>query len=125
MLAVKETSRVSIDKPESTHVQRRISRMIEHLRDQYQDSQPQHAMPSNWLIGELVLNAAKKYILNCDNWQQKVRMTLKQIIRDTSYDDCLYINDHNNLPLFPNNELFNHRQVYVSMKALLCYLDDE
>ena len=125
MLAVKESRRVYIDKPMGTRIQRQISRMIKHLRDQYHTHNPLHAMPSSWLIEELVINAAKSYILQCDNWQLRVRMTLKQIIRDTSYDDCLYINSRTNLPLFPNNELFDAWEVHQTMIQLLNYLDDE
>jgi hypothetical protein len=125
MLALKEPSRVYVDKPTGTRIQRQISRMIKHLRDQYHIHNPLHAMPSSWLIEELVINAAKSYILQCDNWQLRVRMTLKQIIRDTSYDDCLYINSRTNLPLFPNNELFDAWEVHQAMKELLNYLDDE
>lgn len=124
MLAVKEPGRIYVDKPSGTRVQRQISRMIKHLRDQYQINHPLHAMPSSWLIEELVINAAKSYILQCTNWQLRVSMTLKQIIRDTSYEDCLYINSRNNLPLFPNNELFDVWEVHLAMKALLKLLTE-
>ncbi|MGH1486337.1 MAG: hypothetical protein ACRBCI_08945 [Cellvibrionaceae bacterium] len=125
MLALKEPGRVYIDKPMGTRIQRQISRMIKHFRDQYHIHHSLHAMPSSWLIEELVINAAKSYILQCDDWQLRVRMTLKQIIRDTSYDDCLYINSRTNLPLFPNNELFDAWEVHQTMIQLLNYLDDE
>ena len=125
MLAIEESGRIYVDKPTGTRVQRQISRMIKHLRDQYHTHNPLHAMPSSWLIEELVINAAKAYILQCENWQLRVRLTLKQIIRDTSYDDCLYINSRNSLPLFPNNELFDTWEVHLAMNELLNYLDDK
>jgi hypothetical protein len=112
------------DKPVGTRIQRQISRMIQHLRDQYKVKKPLNSMPSNWLIEELVVNAAKSYILKCDNWQLRVTKTLEQIIRDTSYKDCLYINSRNNLPLFPNNDLFGSKQVNVAMKELIRFLED-
>ena len=125
MLAVQEPGRVYIDRPEGSRIHRQISRMIKHLRDQYHERNPLHAMPSSWLIEQLVINGAKTYILEQTHWQQRVRLTLEQIIIDTSYDDCLYINNRNNLPLFPNNELFDAWEVHQAMKALLGYLDDK
>jgi hypothetical protein len=112
------------DKPVGTRIQRQISRMIQHLRDQYKVKKPLNSMPSNWLIEELVVNAAKSYILQCDDWQLRVTKTLEQIVRDTSYKDCLYINSRNNLPLFPNNDLFGSKQVNVAMKELIRFLED-
>lgn len=125
MLALGEPGRIYVDKPQGTRVQRQISRMIKHLRDQYHDKYPLHAMPSSWLIEQLVINAAKSSIIYCDDWRQRVRLTIKQIILDTSYNECLYVNCNNNLPLFPNNELFDPWEVKQAMKALLEFLDDE
>lgn len=125
MLAVNEPKRIYVDNPNGTRTQRQISRMIKHLRDQYHEQHAMTAMPSGWLIEELVINATKSYILKCDDWQMRVSMTLNQIIRDTSYEDCLYINSRTNLPLFPNNELFDIWEVHDVMKKLKTFLDDQ
>ena len=124
MVAIKDLSKIYIDKPAGTRVQRQISRMIKHLVDQYRIKNPKHSMPSSWLIDELVINAAKSYILQHTNWQLRVRMTVKQIMQDTSYEDCSYINSRNNSPLFPNNELFDVWEVHLAMKVLLSSLMD-
>ncbi len=125
MLAVHEPSRVYLEQPNGTRVQRQITRMIRHLRDQYHARYPTYSIPSNWLLEELVINGAKNFIIEKDSWQERVRLTLRQIIRDTSYDDCMYINSRTNLPLFPNNELFDAWEVHQVMKAMLHYLDEE
>jgi hypothetical protein len=125
MLAIEEPGRIYIEKPNGDLIQRQIGRMIKHLRDQYHEQNPLHSMPSSWLIDQLVINGAKQYILQKNSWQQRVRLTLEQIIRDTSYDDCLYINSRNNMPLFPNNELFDAWEVHQAMRALVNYLDDK
>ncbi|MEO0443514.1 MAG: hypothetical protein AAFZ92_07205 [Pseudomonadota bacterium] len=124
MLAVNEPNRIYVNQPSGTRVQRQISRMIKHLRDQYHRDHPTITMPSSWLIGELVINGAKLYVQEYDSWIDRIELTLKQIIRDTSYDDCLYINSRNNLPLFPNNDLFDPWEVNKAMCQLLDYLDD-
>lgn len=124
MLAVKEPKRVYIKEPRGTREQRQIARMVRHLRDQYQQRNQQHAMPSDWLLEQLVINGAKQCILAKENWQLKVRLTLKEIILDTSYPDCQYINNHNYMPLFPNSELYEPWEVHHAMKLLLDFLDE-
>jgi len=124
MLAVKEPKRVYIKEPHGNLEQRQIARMIRHLRDQYHDRNPQQSMPSDWLLEQLVINGAKQCVLAKKNWQIKVRSTLKEIILDTSYPDCQYINNHNYMPLFPNSELYEPWEVHHAMKSLLGFLDE-
>lgn len=123
MLAIKEPSRIYIKNPCGTREQRQIARMVRHLRDQYHELKPQQSMPSDWLLEQLVINGAKKCILAKEGWHLKVRLTLKEIILDTSYPDCQYINNHNSMPLFPNSELYEPWEVHQAMKSLLSYLD--
>jgi len=124
MLAVKEPKRVYLKEPRGTREQRQIARMVKHLRDQYQERNPQHAMPSDWLLEQLVINGAKQCVLAKESWRLKVRLTLKEIILDASYPDCQYINNHNSMPLFPNNELYEPWEVHHAMKSLLDFLDE-
>lgn len=125
MLAVNQPKRVYITEPRGNREQRQIARMVRHLRDQYLERNPNVAMPSDWLLEQLVINGAKRTVLSKDGWQLRVTLTLKEIILDCSYPDCLYINNHNNLPLFPNSELFEPWEIHEAMKRLLAYLNDE
>lgn len=116
---VKEPELTYITGERTKQLHREIGSAIKGLRDIYLRKHPSRIMPSNWLIDELSINSAKQYILQCKNWQERIIMALKQIILDTSYDECLYTDNRNNLPLFPNDELYNAWEVNLAMKELL------
>ncbi len=124
MLAVQEPKKIYIKEPSGTLEQRQIARMIKHLRDQYQDHHPTESMPSDWLLEQLIINGAKPCVLAQTNWLSSVRSTLQEIIIDTSYADCQYINNDNFMPLFPNSELYETWEVHNAMKKLLKYMDE-
>lgn len=119
MLAVNEPRHISRQYTVDSKEHRQISTIIKCSRDQHIKRKPGTKMPSDTLIHQLVINGAKKHLIDKDGWLLKAKLTLKEIILDTSYSDCQYINTLNSMPLFPNNDGFTTKDIHISMKLLL------
>lgn len=123
MLAVSETKNINGRYITDSLEHKQISTIIKCIRDQHLKRKPGTKMPSNSLIEQLVINGAKKHLTDKEGWLLKAKLTLKEIILDTSYSDCQYINRINSMPLFPNYEGYTTQDIHQSMKLLLDELE--
>jgi hypothetical protein len=136
----------NVNEPRATyqHGQSRskqITRIISHLRDQLRHTYPQLAMPSQWMIRQLIENAMLEQADTVDagkqdsahqtelpDWRQQI-IDLLLIIRDAcdvGLDKvCTFVHTERLTPLFPNHELFDEWDVYRFSAALLHFLEKD
>ena len=131
---------------------KQLARIIVHLRDQMREVYPNLAMPTQWMIQQLVDNASierdgivkltkgqgkrKSSIDNTTSintaevgaWQADL-MELLSIIHqacDVGLDKvCTFIHTERMIPLFPNHELFDEWDAFRFSQALLHYLEKD
>ena len=124
---------------------KQLTRIITQLRDRLRTRLPQLAMPSQWMIRQLIDNAtierdgivsvakanrhqrtaARASVID---WREEIVQLLGIIHRacDVGLEKtCTFIHTERMIPLFPNNELFDEWDTYRFTQALLHYLEKE
>ena len=120
---------------------KQIARIIIHLRDQLRIRHPQLAMPTQWMIRNLVDNVLP-HVYNQsetqsqnraqnsqpDDWRIELIAALKKIHQASDVGlekTCHFVQEDGFTPLFPNRDLFDEWDAFRFSQALLHYLEKE
>lgn len=105
------------------HKYKQLARIFRHLRDELHHCNPRLAKPTTTMIEHLVFNCPLP-LLNGDDWQEIIQNVLQYMIdhlTPTHFDEELFLRSDGNLPLFPNEELFDQHDAYLFAKAILTH----
>ncbi|MGQ9425405.1 hypothetical protein ACXYTJ_07045 [Gilvimarinus sp. F26214L] len=123
---------IEIREPKSTYAviqrsrRKQLARIICHLRDDLHVTYPRLAMPSRWLIENLLCNVPDEDLLQTESWDTLVVEILKKIRRlaDASLNkEYEFTRCEDSGPLFPNAERFDQWDVFRFCQTLLRHLD--
>lgn len=107
------TKRVNKD-THSISSQKKIRKIIRHLRDDLERIFPNEVLPSSWMIRCLVSSCYSPHS-KLEEWDQSVMSVLKAITQHTSTAygiSSVFYEEDGVTPLFPNQELFGPQHAH-------------
>ncbi len=103
-----------MNEAQSISSQKKVRKIIRHLRDDLKRIFPNEVMPSSWMIRCLVSSCYNESIEQAE-WDKSVMALLKAIIQHTSTAygiSSVFYEDDGVAPLFPNKELFGPQHAH-------------
>lgn len=110
---------------------KQVARIIKHLRRELASHNPELAMPTGWMIDNLIYNCPPETYHDSPNhetcdWYTLVMNALAFVKQHTEVSSPVqFIRTDGNTPLFPNHELYDELDAHRFSSALLDYLQQQ
>jgi|GEM_PF-1118949 len=110
------------------NIYKQVARIIKHLRSELASHHPELALPTGWMIDNLIYNCPPDTYHNppndetCD-WYALVTNALTYVKQHTGTNSPVqFVQTDGNTLLFPNHELYDELDAHRFCAALLDYL---